>query len=198
MHPDRRFGWSDEADMLAFVDRLAFATIVAGDGQGLVAAYAPVVVHAPGAIRFHLSRSNRAVAHFHGARALLSCIGPHGYVSPDWYGSEHQVPTWNYLAVECEGMLRRLSDEDNIALLDRLGDTHEAALAPKAPWTRDKMRPGDFEALLRGIVGFEFSVEAIRGTRKLGQHKGAAEREGAAAGVEAAGNPALASAMRAA
>lgn len=195
MHPDRRFGWSDEAEMLAFLNAQAFSTICAVHGGTVIAAYAPVVVHGPGAIRFHLSRNNRAVSHFVGARALASCLGPHAYVSPDWYGTEHQVPTWNYIAVECEGMLRRLDDEETTDLIDRLGDLHEAALQPKTPWTK-AMREGHYEALLRGVAGFEMKVDAISGTRKLGQHKSAAEREGAAAGMEAAGHPALARAMR--
>lgn len=196
MHPDRRFAWEHEGDMLAFLDAHAFSTIVATDADGLVAAYAPVAVHNPRAIRFHLSRSNRAVPRFDGARALVSCIGPHGYVSPDWYGSAHQVPTWNYLAVECEGVLRRLGDADTIALIDRLGDLHEAALQPKPAWTKAKMRDGHYEALLRGVAGFELAIDAIRGTRKLGQHKNDAERVGAVAGMAATGRHALAQAMR--
>jgi transcriptional regulator len=198
MHPDRRFEWEDDVEMRAFLDAHAFSTIVSSDAGGMVAAYAPIVVQDPRAIRFHLSRNNRAVPRFDGARALLSCIGPHGYVSPDWYGTDHQVPTWNYVAVECEGVLRRLDDADTTDLIDRLGDLHEAALLPKPVWTKAKMRDGDYQALLRGVAGFEMQVESIRGTRKLGQHKNAAEREGAAAGMTTTGRDALARAMRAA
>ena len=116
-------------------------------------------------------------------------------MSPDWYGTPDQVPTWNYLAVECEGPLRRLDDEELAQLLDDLGDVQETRLAPKPVWTRAKMTPGRFEAMLKAIVGFEMRIEAIRGTRKLGQMKTLDERRAAAAGVAGAGNAAMAALM---
>ena len=57
-------------------------------------------------------------------------------------------------------------------------------LAPKTPWTRDKLDSRRFEAMLKAIVGFELTVEALRGTRKLGQNKKSAERVAAADGLE--------------
>ena len=80
-------------------------------------------------------------------------------------------------------------------MLDDLSADHEARLAPKPPWTRAKMTPGRFEAMLKAIVGFEMTVEALRGTNKLGQHKQAADRAAAADGL-APFNPELAALMR--
>jgi transcriptional regulator len=148
-------------------------------------------------VHFHISRSNRGAAGLDGRRALLSCLGPDAYVSPDWYGTPDQVPTWNYVAAEAEGPLRLLPDEELAGLLDDLSEAHEARLDPKPRWTRDKMSPGRFDAMLRAIVGFELRIEDLRGTRKLGQTKGRAETEGAIAGLEAAGHDAIAGLMRA-
>jgi transcriptional regulator len=58
------------------------------------------------------------------------------------------------------------------------------------------MSPGRFEAMLKAIVGYELTIEDLRGTRKLGQHKNEAERIGAADGL-APINPELAALMRA-
>ena len=192
MHPHPAFAWEDRAAMLAFLGETAFCTICA---QGPVVAHAPVVVAGPDRIRFHLSRGNRAVTALEGKRAILSCLGPDAYISPDWYGTPDQVPTWNYLAVEAEGPLRRLDEAELAALLDALGAAHEARLAPKAPWTRAKMAPGRFEAMLKAIIGYELEVEELRGTRKLGQTKGPAERRAAADGL-APFDPVLAALMR--
>ncbi len=192
MHPNRAFAWEDEAAMLAFIADTAFCTICL---DGPVVAHAPVVVAGPDRLLFHLSRGNRAAAAMDGKRAILSCLGPDAYVSPDWYGSENQVPTWNYLAVEAEGVLRRLDAAALGALLDDLSAAHEARLAPKPAWTRAKLAPGRFEAMLNAIVGYELRVESLRGTRKLGQNKQPAERAGAAEGL-AAIDPALAALMR--
>lgn len=193
MHPSGTFAWQDEGEMLAFVADVAFCTIFVAGG----------VVHVPVTLdgrrlRFHVSRANRALPMPDGATAVISCLGPDAYVSPDWYGAPDQVPTWNYVAAEGEGPVRRLPEPDLVAHIDALGAAHEGRLAPKRPWTRDKMAPGRFDAMLRGIAGFEVAIETLRGTRKLGQHKSAAERTGALAGLEAAGRRDMAAVMRAA
>ena len=192
MHPNRTFHWADEEEMLAFVAQVSFATICV-DGPAVV--HAPVVA-GPERLLFHVSRSNPAAAKLEGARAIASVMGPDFYVSPDWYGTDDQVPTWNYLAVEAEGPLRRLDEGELAALLDRLSAEHEERLAPKKPWTRDKMSPGRFEAMLKAIVGYEMRIEALRGTRKLGQNKKVEEREGVADALAALGRADHAGLMR--
>lgn len=189
MHPNRAFAWEDREAMLAFVADIAFATIAA---EGPAVVHAPVLVGGPDRLLFHISRGNRAA--LEGRRAIVSVLGPDAYISPDWYGADDQVPTWNYLAVEAEGPLRRLDEGELVTLLDGLSAAHEARLAPKAEWTRDKMTAGRFEGMLKAIIGFELTIEELRGTRKLGQHKDAAQRNAAAAGL-APFNPALADLM---
>lgn len=189
MHPNRALAWEDRAAMLAFVADIAFAT-VAVDGPMLV--HVPVLVEGADRIRFHVARGNRTK--LEGKRAIASILGPDAYISPDWYGQEDQVPTWNYLAVEAEGPLRRLDEAELIALLDDLSAAHEARLAPKPAWTRGKMTAGRFEGMLKAIIGYELVIEDLRGTRKLGQNKDEATRRAAAAGL-APFNPALAALM---
>jgi transcriptional regulator len=189
MHPNRVFAWEDREAMLAFVADTAFATIAA---EGPVVVHAPVLVAGPDRLLFHVSRGNRAK--LDGRRAIVSVLGPDAYISPDWYGTDDQVPTWNYLSVEAEGPLRRLDETELAILLDGLSAAHEARLAPKPAWTRAKMKPGRFEGMLKAIVGYELGIEALRGTRKLGQNKDEATRLAAAAGL-APFNPALAALM---
>jgi len=191
MHPNRAFAWEDRGEMLGFVADIAFCTICV-DGPALV--HAPVIVAGPDRLRFHVSRGNRAARAMEGKRAIVSCLGPDAYISPDWYGVPDQVPTWNYLAVEAEGPLRRLDDGELAALLDDLSAAHEARLAPKLPWTGAKMTPGRFAAMLNAIIGYELAIGDLRGTRKLGQHK-PDQAASAADGLEPF-NPTLAALMR--
>ena len=193
MHPNRAFHWADEEAMRAFVAEVSFATICV-DGPAVV--HAPVVITDPDRLLFHVSRANPAAARLEGARAIASVMGPDTYVSPDWYGSADQVPTWNYLAVEVEGPLRRLEEPELAELLDMLSAEHEARLAPKPVWTRGKMSPGRFEAMLKAIVGFEMRIEALRGTRKLGQNKKETDRIGAADALAALGKTEISNLMR--
>ncbi|MDO6416909.1 FMN-binding negative transcriptional regulator [Sphingomonas sp. BIUV-7] len=183
MHPNRAFVWDDEPAMRDFVERVAFALIaVAVDGR-VVTAQAPLAFAGDGAPVFHLARANPLVGHLDGRPALATIVGEHSYISPDWYGSEDQVPTWNYRLVEIEGVVRRLDDAGLIDQLDRLSAAQEALLAPKPPWTRDKMNPARFAAMTKAIVGFAIDAPAIRGTVKLGQNKSAVEAAGAIAAL---------------
>jgi transcriptional regulator len=151
----------------------------------------PHVAHAPvllagDSLRFHLSAGNPlAPVIAAGARTLAVVSGEDAYVSPDWYGLKDQVPTWNYVSVEIEGAARVLGDDEAIRLLDDLSARYEIALAPKPPWTTAKMDPARFEAMLRGIVAFEMTVERLEGITKLSQNKSAAAMAGAAEALAA-------------
>jgi transcriptional regulator len=157
--------------------------------------HAPVTRHSD-TLRFHVSRHHRAADHLEGASALL-CVTPlDGYVSPNWYVVPgDQVPTWNYVAIEVEGVLRRLDEAELVDQLDELARVHEPRVNPGAPWTRAKMNPARFQAMLAGIRGFELCPNAIRGTSKLSQNKPVADRAGVVAGMYAAGNGMMAAAM---
>ena len=94
------------------------------------------------------------------------------------------MPTWNYLSVEMAGSLTVLDDTGTAALLDDLSARFEASLAPKPVWTRHKMTPGRFEALLGGITAFEMAIERFEGTWKLSQNKPDAAIAGVVAALE--------------
>lgn len=196
MHPNRLFHWQDEAAMRAFVAEQAFGTVFLATPDGPRVAHAPVVFLDDAHVGFHLSRANALAAHLDGARALFVAQGPHGYMSPDWYGIDDQVPTWNYVTVELEGVVRQTDEAGLLAIVDALSDAHERRLAPKPVWTREKMTPGLADKMARAIIGYTLEIELWRGTRKLGQNKTAEVRLRAADKAEAAGNAALAGLMR--
>lgn len=172
MHPAHPFRQTDDAALARLVSDRGFALILGlADGRPAVA-HAPVLLDGR-RLRFHLSRNNALTAALGeaGATALAVITGPDAYVSPDWYGLDDQVPTWNYLSVEMAGPVTVLDQDGAAALLDDLSVHFEAPLAPKPVWTRHKMTPGRFETLLGGIVAFEMAVERFEGTWKLGQNK---------------------------
>lgn len=197
MHPNRAFHVADDEEALALAHRIGLAHIFLTDGGGApMVAHAPVVRVGPRTLRFHLARANRAVKHLDGARVLLSLVGAHGYVTPNWYEPPgDQVPTWNYVGVEIEGRARALEEPGLVEQLDQLAAQHEPGLSPK-PWTRDKMAPVRFAAMVKAITGFEVTVETVRSTIKLSQNKPDKDRAGVIAGLDAAGNHVLAAAMR--
>jgi len=197
MHPNKAFRFENDAVMLDWAVARGFAHILAATAEGPIVAHAPIVPAGEDAVRFHLARSNRIVPLLEGARVVLSIAGPDGYITPNWYADPvQQVPTWNYVAVEIEGVARAIDEDGLVALLDRLAEIHEPRVAPENPWTRAKMEDARFHAMLRAIIGFEVTVEAVRGTRKIGQNKSGEDRDGTIRGLTSSGNAALAEMMR--
>ena len=188
MHPAKPFRVEDRETLLAFVAAHPFVTIAAAVGGRPFTAQAPVVIReldfGEVALDFHLSRGNALSPHIvQGFRAIALATGPDAYVSPDWYESADQVPTWNYLSVEAEGSVAPLNDEELVILLDDLSAQEEARLLLKKAWTRDKMSPGRFEAMMRGIIGARLTVDRLEGTFKLSQNKAEADRVGVVAAL---------------
>jgi transcriptional regulator len=196
MHPNALFRWDDRGAMRTFAAEIGFGMLFLTTPDGPRVAHVPFVFLDDDRVGFHIARGNALAKHLDGAEGLFLINGPDGYISPDWYGVEDQVPTWNYVALELQGPVRRMSDAELIAQVDTLSHIQEKRLEPKPVWTRGKMAEGLFDKMLGGIWGFELTVTAWRSTVKLGQNKTAEVRAAAADGAEAAGRRAIAHLMR--
>ncbi|MEQ9434399.1 FMN-binding negative transcriptional regulator [Hyphomonas sp.] len=182
MHPARPFLETDTATLITRARAHPFALVCTTDGRRIHAAHAPVLLDETDGnpvLRFHLSTANAATsALMAGSNALIVFTGDHAYVSPDWYGQDDQVGTWNYLSVEAEGPVTHLDDAGATRLLDDLSALFEAGLSPKPTWTRAKMTPGRFEAMLPGIRAFSLAPSRFEGITKLSQNKPQSARDG--------------------
>ncbi|HYW17281.1 MAG TPA: FMN-binding negative transcriptional regulator, partial [Allosphingosinicella sp.] len=145
MHPNRKFHITDREAMAALVQDLGFGVLFVSAADGPRAVHVPVLLDGD-RLRFHVSRGNEVHGTLlGGSDALFVATGPHAYISPEYYGLEDRVPTWNYVAVELEGTVRPIETESLVRLLDDMSGGQEARLAPKPPWTRSKMSEGRFE-----------------------------------------------------
>ncbi len=196
MHPDPKFRWDDRDAMRDFVAEIGFGALFAATPDGPRVAHVPAIFLDDGRIGFHIARGNGIARHLDGLTALFSVQGPDAYISPDWYGLDQQVPTWNYLAVELEGRISKMDRDGLLGQIDRLSGDHEARLAPKPVWTRDKMDPAAVDRMLSAIDGYTMEIVAWRGTRKLGQNKPEAARLAVAEALDANGKRAVAHLMR--
>ncbi|MBC2670448.1 FMN-binding negative transcriptional regulator [Novosphingobium piscinae] len=196
MHPAAAFRHDDRALLEAVVAEVGFGMVFLTTPDGPRVAHVPLLSTGDGAVQFHLSRGNALARWIDGAQALAVVNGPDAYVSPAWYADQGQVPTWNYVAVEMEGRVRRMTAEGLHGLLETVSARHEERVNPAAPWTMDKVPPERMARLLDGIIGFELEIAAWRPTFKLSQNKPAEERARVAAGLDRTGAPALAELMR--
>ena len=196
MHPNRKFHIQDLEAMAALVRELGFGVLFVTTVDGPRAAHVPVLLDGE-RLRFHVSRGNAVHSTLAvGAPALFVATGPHAYISPEDYGLEDRVPTWNYVSVELEGPVRPLGTEALIGLLDDMSAEQEARLAPKPAWTRASMSEGRFEGLLKSIGGFEMQVAAWRGTAKVDQDKPQEVRDRIADALAGRGERDMAATMR--
>ena len=190
MHPNPIFRHAGDKQNIAFARQQAFGVLsVNADPMPLIS-HIPFQLNADGTrAEAHLVRSNPIARLLRDGPvgAVIAVQGPHGYISPDWYGIPDQVPTWNYVAVHLRGSLRVLPDADLLGVLERLSDTMETRLAPKPVWRIDKMDRQVRYKMMRMIVPVEMDVSRIDGTWKLSQNKQAAARLGAADGLDTAG-----------
>jgi transcriptional regulator len=175
----------DRAASLAFAEARGFGTICAWDGKRPIASLLPFYLSyaddgTPQAA-FHVARHNPLVNLADGTSSWLMAVsGADAYVSPDWYASPDQVPTWLYQAVHLTGPVRKQSDSELGPHLDALSAKFENWLAPKPPWTSSKMTAGRLDAMKKAIVGLVMTVEEIEGSFKLNQHKSDADYAGVA------------------
>jgi transcriptional regulator len=202
VHPDSAFrpnraSAEERATHEALIHEAGFGMVFATTPDGPRVAHVPLLSTGSGTVQFHLSRRNELTKHMDGMTALAVVNGPEGYVSPRWYENPSQVPTWNYVALEMEGRVRRMDTAGLTKLLEKHSAQHEAQVVGGAPWTMDKLPPDILDKMLAAIVGFELEVETWRPTFKLSQNKSATDRARIAEGLEAQGSPAIAERMRA-
>lgn len=196
MHPNSAFRWEDRDALREFAREIGFGMLFLHTPDGPRVAHLPFIFTSDDTIAFHLARGNGIAKHLEGSESLFVVNGPDGYISPDYYGLEDQVPTWNYLVLEMQGQIRRLERNELIAQIDGLSSEQENRLLPKPAWRRNKMSDGLFDKMLGAISGFEMTITAWRGTAKLGQNKSVEVRKRASEALEAQGLKALAHLMR--
>lgn len=196
MHPNAAFRHDDRELLEALIDEIGFGMVFATTPDGPRVVHTPLLYTGDGAVQFHVARGNALARYLDGMTALALVNGPDGYVSPRWYEDQQQVPTWNYVALELEGRVRRMDAEGLYALLHDLSERQEERVIAGERWNMDKMPPDKMRGMMAGIVGFELEIAAWRPTFKLSQNKSAEERERAAAGLEAQGSRAIAELMR--
>jgi transcriptional regulator len=194
------FAVTDVAALHALVREHSFATLVSVlDGEPF-ATHVPLLLDADrgplGTLVGHVARGNPHARAFDGATPALAIFrGPHAYVSPRWYASEPNVPTWNYQAVHAVG--RPCVQDDAKRVRDLLVRTAALFESGPAPWTVDAVPARYADKLQNAIVAFELPIEKLVGKHKLSQNKSPADRAGVVAALRAAGDAESAAVARA-
>jgi transcriptional regulator len=165
---------------LAFAAARSFGLVTACEGRRPVAsllAFRLIETHGKmPRLEFHVARGNPlGQLAEKGGTWLVAVQGHDAYVSPDWYASADQVPTWLYETVHLSGPVRVVPGDHAPVHLEELSAHFESWLAPKPAWTLDRVSEARRAALMQAIVVVEMTVETIEGNFKLNQHRSDAD-----------------------
>lgn len=177
-YPPASFASRDLGEAVEIAGAIRFASIFPLRGEVCEVVFAPfTAVGETAAPCFlgHLLRSNPLHA--------LTADGPldirlvfhaaDGYVSPSVYAEKPRtgrvVPTWNYVAVQFEGLLEAVPDDALMALLERQVADFERAAG--SDW-RLHDAPADYlEQMARAIFGVRFTPRQWHLHKKLSQNR---------------------------
>lgn len=179
MYVPAAFRLEDRDAILSVMRENAFATLVSTVEGAPYATHLPLLTtEEEGRIvlRGHLARNNPHAAHLQATPALTIFAGPHAYVSPRYYVTRGQVPTWNYVSVHAYGTPRLVEDRGEVDRhLREMVLTFDPHLEEARP---DSLAPEVFDRLRRALVVFEIEVERLEAKAKMSQNKSEADREG--------------------
>lgn len=150
-------------------------TIVsATDASGLVASHYPVLLdeEASGIVLLtHVGRPDELLHELGSHEVLVIAQGPHGYVSPGWYGTTPGVPTWNFVVAHLHGTPEILSAEENLRVLEALVDHFEDPL-PEPMRMRGTIENSEYaDRISAGTVGLRIPITRFTAKSKMSQNK---------------------------
>ena len=161
----------DENEVRRLIRENPWATIVSNTSNGLVASHYPVVLEEdePGiSIVSHVGRPDEQLHELGQHEVLVIIQGPHGYISPGWYGDVPAVPTWNHVTAHLYGTPEILSDDENYRVLGDLVDYFELRMPQPA---RLEYNEEYARRIVHGTAGFRLRVTRFDARAKLSQTK---------------------------
>lgn len=173
MYLPPQFKSEDRNHALALMRACPLASLISTDDDGWpYATHLPLHVQEQGdalLLLGHVAKPNPHGRYLQARpQALVTFLGPHGYMSPSVYPDRQRVPTWNYVAVHCKVTATLVeAAEAKDALLKKLIGDHEPAYA--AQWR--SLGEDYAHKMLAGIVAFELHVTEWQCKLKLNQHR---------------------------
>jgi len=169
--------FEDKQEVISFIKRYSFGTIVTASNNLPVANHLPFLIEERDdkiIISSHFAKANPQALEIVGNDVLVIFTEPHAYISPKHYEKETNVPTWNYIAVHAYGKALLLEGEQaHMELLERTINTFEESYFQQ--W--QALSPEYKSKMIKGITGFEITVTDLQAKSKLSQNRTAKERD---------------------
>lgn len=168
---------TDKKQIIDFIKRFSFGTIITSKSNLPIATHLPFLVSENEEeiiLTSHFAKANEQWKDIETSNVLVIFNEPHAYISPKNYEKKQNVPTWNYISVHAYGQGKIVAEFESVYKL--LEDTIENyEIDYKQQWIE---LPEDFKIkMVKGIVAFEINVREIKAKEKLSQNKTERERK---------------------
>lgn len=167
----------DETEVIQFMQRFSFATIITSKNNYPIATHLPFLVQKKEdkiILQSHFALANSQWKEIENDEVLVIFSEPHAYISARNYDKKENVPTWNYISVHAYGKGKVMND------LTQTFDILEATInyfdkSYQAQW---ETLPLAYKTkMAKGIVAFEVVVSVLQAKKKLSQNRSEAEKE---------------------
>ena len=169
--------FTDGQEIVAFMQRYSFATIITQMDGVPVATHLPFLVKEENdklTLQAHFAKANPQWKEIEENTSLVIFTEPHAYISPNHYEKVENVPTWNYIAVHAYGKAHILNEvEQKTELLKYTINAFESAYLQQWESLPEQYRL----KMMNGIVAFEIEVTDLQAKKKLSQNRSEIERE---------------------
>jgi len=169
--------FEDHQQVIAFMQKYSFATIVSTKDNIPVATHLPFLVKVEDdkiILRAHFAKANPQASDSIGQQVLVIFTEPHAYISPKNYEKTENVPTWNYLAVHAYGNCNVLEGEEiKAALLTDTIKNYELDYLKQWDSLTDEYK----RKMMNGITAFEIVVDDLQAKAKLSQNRSETEHQ---------------------
>lgn len=168
---------TDRAEIVAFMQRFSFATVITSEDNFPAATHLPFLVRSENEkiiLTAHFAKANPQWETIENNLVLVIFSEPHAYISPKLYDKALNVPTWNYLAVHAYGHGKLITEA--AAVREVLNATvQNFEMGYNQQW--DGL-PEDYkQKLSEGIVAFEIEVTDLQAKKKISQNKTETEKD---------------------
>jgi transcriptional regulator len=168
---------TDREEIVAFMKRFSFATVVTAKDNFPVATHLPFLVSMQDdkiILASHFAKANEHWTSIENNNVLVIFSEPHAYISPKHYDKELNVPTWNYISIHAYGQGKLVTETKNtFEILEGTIDNYDDSY--RQQWNN---LPEDYKLKMsKGIVAFEILVTELQAKKKLSQNKTDAERK---------------------
>ena len=163
MYTPQSFLVEDEKTIFEFIDNHPFAIMVGSKGS---ITHLPLYRFSDGTIYGHFAAANPHSQEPNGAEVTAIFNGPHAYISPRYYKTDFNVPTWNYSSVHCKVAIQYIDDQETSwDLLNQMVAISEGDDGWKMP---DEPK---FRSLIGGIRFFRLVDTSFIAKFKFNQNK---------------------------